>query len=284
MILYIHEQNGLIERSVCVFIDRLKAILQWAGLFHFLWCFVIQTVLEFINCTAITNRDLTPYQFFYDELESVIAPYKPDLKVYRAIGSYCEVFIPSEKQLKVYKVKARTEPGRLLAVLGSKTYLVYMLTRNIVIKTPFIKLYEFKNPLTLEEISKLIEIRPLNDIAIIEDSTGEEVSLDLPEIDDIGSSESITLEAPRPPELSELPAPGSFRPPEPENRPLEPMFKSSEEFIKLMDSSNPDEMQLDLIINLCYRIKVKIFKKKLDKNSFISNTYKQVLKSPNVKE
>ena len=237
--------------------------MQWAGLFHFLWCFVIQTVLEFINCTAITNRDLTPYQFFYDELESVIAPYKPDLKVYRAIGSYCEVFIPSEKQLKVYKVKARTEPGRLLAVLGSKTYLVYMLTRNIVIKTPFIKLYEFKNPLTLEEISKLIEIRPLNDIAIIEDSTGEEVSLDLPEIDDIGSSESITLEAPGPPEPPELlapgppeppefPAPGPSKPPEPENRPLEPVFRPPEELIKPVDSSDPDEMQLNLVISLCY--------------------------------
>ncbi len=51
-----------------------------------------------------------------------------------------------------------------------------------------------------------------------------------------------------------------------------------------MDSSNLDEMQLDLIISLCYRIKTKIFKKKLDKNSFTPNTYKQALKSPNVKE
>ncbi len=34
--LYTHEQNGLIERSVRVFMDRLKATLQWAGLFHFL--------------------------------------------------------------------------------------------------------------------------------------------------------------------------------------------------------------------------------------------------------
>src|SRR6266699_5020879 len=59
--LYIYKQNSLIERSVRVFIDRLKATLQWADLPHFLWCFVIQVVLEFINCIAVTNRDLTPY-------------------------------------------------------------------------------------------------------------------------------------------------------------------------------------------------------------------------------
>ena len=53
-------------------------------------------------------------------------------------------------------------------------------------KTPFIKLYEPKNPLTLEGVLKFTEIRPLNDVAITKDSTGEGVSLDLLEIDDIG--------------------------------------------------------------------------------------------------
>ncbi len=62
------------------------------------------------------------------------------------------------------------------------------------------------------------------------------------------------------------------------------MFKPLEELIKLMDSLNPDEIQLDLIISLCYRIKTMIYKKKLDKNSFTPNIYKQVLKSPNVKK
>ncbi len=171
------------------------------------------------------------------------------MKAYRAIGLYCEVFILLEKRPKAYKVKARTELGRLLAVLGFKTYLVYVSTRNIMTKTPFIKLYETKNPLTLEEVSKLTKIRPLNDVAVIEDSTGEGVSLDLPEIDDIGSSESTISEASRPPELLAL---GPFRPLEPKNRPLEPMFRPPEEPIKPVDSLDPDEMQLDLVISLCY--------------------------------
>ena len=154
------------------------------------------------------NRDLTLYQFFYDELKPAIALYRLDLKAYRVIGLYCEVFILLEKRSKVYKVKARTEPGRFLAVLRFKTYLVYMFTRNTVIKTPFIKLYEFKNPLTLKGVLKLIEIRPLNNVAVIEDSTREGVSLDLPEIDNIGFLEFITLEALRSPRPSELPTPG----------------------------------------------------------------------------
>ncbi len=256
-------------------------MLQWAGLFHFLWCFVIQAVLELINCTAVTNRDLTPYQLFYDELEPVIAFHKLDLKAYRTIGSYCKVFILLEKRPKAYKVKARTKPRRLLAVLGFKTYLVYMFIRNTMIKTPFIKLYEFKNPLTLEGVSKLTEIRPLNDIAIIKDSTGEKVSLDLPEIDNIGSSESIILETPG---LLEFLALRPSRLLEPENKPSESILRLPEELIKPMDSSDPDEMQLNLVISLYYRVKVKIFKKKLDKNSSTPNMYKQALKSPNVKE
>src|SRR6266699_3639016 len=214
---YTHEQNGLIERSVRVFIDRLKATLQWTGLFYFLWCFVIQTVFELINYTAVTNRDLTLYQLFHNELEPVTTPHRLDSKAYRAIGSYCEVLIPLEKRSKAYKVKARTEPRRLLAVLRSKTYLVYVPTRNTVTKTPFIKLYELKNPLTLKRVSKPTGIRPLNNVAITEDSTGERISLDLSEIDDIGFLKFTTFEAPRFPKPPELPAPRPSKPLELEN-------------------------------------------------------------------
>ena len=144
-----------------------------------------------------------------------------------------------EKRSKAYKVKVKTESERLLAVLGSKTCLVYVPVRNVVTKTPFIKLYEPKNPLTLEGVIKSTGIRPLNDIVVTEDSTGEGVSLDLPEIDDIGSSESTTPEAPGPPEL---PAPRPSKPPEPKNKPSEPMLRLSEELIKPVDSLDPDKI------------------------------------------
>jgi len=80
---------------------------------------------------------------------------------------YCEVFILLEKQPKVYKVKAKTEFGRLLTVLRFKNCLVYISTRNIMTKTLFLKLYEPKNLLFLGGVSKLIGIRPLNDVSVI---------------------------------------------------------------------------------------------------------------------
>ena len=89
------------------------------------------------------------------------------MKTYRVIGSYCEVLIPPKKRPKAYKVKAKTELGRLLVVLRSKTYLVYIPIRNTVTKTPFIKLYEPKNPLTLERVSKPIKIRPLTTLQLL---------------------------------------------------------------------------------------------------------------------
>jgi len=147
-----------------------------------------------------------------------------------------------EKQSKAYKVKTRTELKKLLTVLRSKTYLVYVLTRNTIIKTLFIKLYEPKNPLALKEVSKPIGIRPLNDVAITEDSTKKKISLDLPEIDNIGSLEFTTFETPRSSKPLKLPIPRPFKPPEPKNKLLKPVFKLSEKPIKPMDSSDPDEI------------------------------------------
>ncbi len=95
--------------------------------------------------------------------------HRPNLKAYKAIESYYEVFILLEKQLKVYKVKAKTESKRLLIVLRFKNYLVYIPTKNIVIKTLYVKLYELKNLLISKEVSKPIRIRLLNDVTVIKD-------------------------------------------------------------------------------------------------------------------
>ncbi len=117
-----------------------------------------------------------------------------------------------------------------------------MSIRNTVTKTLFIKLYEPKNPLTLEGVLKFIRIRLLNDIVVIKDFTGKGISLDLLEIDDISSSEPITLEALRSPKPPEFLAPGFFKLSKPENRPLEPVFRPPEELIKFVDSLDPDKI------------------------------------------
>ncbi len=117
-----------------------------------------------------------------------------------------------------------------------------MSIKNTIIKTLFIKLYELKNLLILKRVSKLIGIRPLNDVAIIEVSIKKGISLDLPEIDDIDSLELTILEAPKPLKPLELPASKPFKSPEPENKPSKLMLKPFEESIKLIDFSDPDKM------------------------------------------
>ncbi|KAK2066925.1 hypothetical protein P8C59_000703 [Phyllachora maydis] len=91
---YIHEQNGLVERSVRVILDQ-------PGI-----------------------------------------PHIPNLKRYRAIGAKGEAIIPLEKRSKSLKFTPRTEECKLLAVLSSKTYLVYILSRRAVLKTSTVKSIE----------------------------------------------------------------------------------------------------------------------------------------------
>ncbi|KAK2073786.1 hypothetical protein P8C59_008035 [Phyllachora maydis] len=138
---YIHEQNGLVERSVRVILD-----------------------LELVNSTAITNKETTPFQALFNELEPGI-PHIPNLERYRAIGARGEAIIPLEKRSKSLKFTSRTEECKLLAVLGSKTYLVYIPSRRAVLKTSTVKFIEDNTVLS----------QPTNNTAL----EGELVDLDL---------------------------------------------------------------------------------------------------------
>ncbi|KAK2068923.1 hypothetical protein P8C59_003537 [Phyllachora maydis] len=135
---YIHEQNGLVERSVRVILD--------------------------LNSTAITNKETTPFQALFDELEPGI-PHIPNLERYKAIGARGEAIIPLEKRSKSLKFTSRTEECKLLAVLGSKTYLVYIPSRRAVLKTSTVKFIEDNTVLS----------QPTNNTAL----EGELVDLDL---------------------------------------------------------------------------------------------------------
>ncbi|KAK2074625.1 hypothetical protein P8C59_008819 [Phyllachora maydis] len=139
---YIHEQNGLVERS----------------------CFILEAIVELVNSIAITNKETTPFQALFDELEPSI-PHIPNLERYRAIGARGEAIIPLEKRSKSLKFTSRTEECKLLAVLGSKTYLVYIPSRRAVLKTSTVKFIEDNTALS----------QPTNNTAL----EGELVDLDL---------------------------------------------------------------------------------------------------------
>ena len=66
----------------------------------------------------------------------------PNLSRYRIIRAPCEVLIPFKKRRKAHKLALKTEPGRLLAILNLKTFLVWVLVKRIIVKTLFINLKE----------------------------------------------------------------------------------------------------------------------------------------------
>jgi hypothetical protein len=138
---YAHNQNGLAERSIRVILERLRAVIIASGLPPSLWGYVIGSIVEIINRTANSTKELTPYQLFLDELVPLQAPHTPDLQDYRAIGTECTVLIPPEKRSVGQKLAPRGTKGRLLAVLGHQTYLVWLGQRRII-QTSFVKLYE----------------------------------------------------------------------------------------------------------------------------------------------
>ena len=124
-----------------VLIKRLRATIIGAQLPYYLWCYILPIVLELINNTAVINKAITPYQALMDNLNpeqnNVL-----NLNRYRIIGAPCEVLIPFEKKRKAHKLAPKTEPGRFLAVLSLKTFLVWVPVKRIVVKTPFIQLKE----------------------------------------------------------------------------------------------------------------------------------------------
>ena len=96
-------------------------------------------VLKFINNTAVTNKVLTPYQALIDNLNPG-QNNMLNLGRYKIIKAPCKVLIPFKKRRKAYKLALKTEPGRLLIVLSLKTFLIWVPTKRIMVKTPFIKL------------------------------------------------------------------------------------------------------------------------------------------------
>ena len=81
-------------------------------------------MVEIINRTANSTKELTPYQLFLNELVPSQAPHTPDLQQYRAIGTDCTVLMPPKKRVTTKKLAPKGIKGKLLAVLGYQTYLV----------------------------------------------------------------------------------------------------------------------------------------------------------------
>ncbi|KAK2066324.1 hypothetical protein P8C59_000153 [Phyllachora maydis] len=248
---YIHEQNGLVERSA---------------------------IVELVNSIAITNKETTPFQALFDELEPVI-PYIPNLERYRAIGAKGEAIIPLEKRSKSLKFTSRTEECKLLAVLGSKTYLVYILSRRAVLKTSTVKFIEDNTVLS----------QPTNNTAL----EGELVDLDL-DLEGAVSPDPFNLNTEKP--ISIEIGPSKLEPYESSSdkpifapKPIEVIAPNqpitNEPLVNSDLISEGDKMQLDYykllaktssyILSFVYKARKRVISK-----DSTPTTYKQVLKLP----
>ncbi|KAK2067362.1 hypothetical protein P8C59_001111 [Phyllachora maydis] len=238
----------------------------------------IEAIVELVNSTAITYKETTPFQALFDELEPGI-PHIPNLERFRAIGARGEAIIPLEKQSKLLKFTSRTEECKLLVVLGTKTYLVYIPSRRAVLKTSTIKFIEDNTVLS----------QPTNNTAL----EGELVDLDLdlkgavsPDPSNLNTKKPISIEI-GPSKLE--PYESSSNKPIFTPKPIEVIAPNQPITNEPLDNSNlileGDKMQLDYykllaktssyILSFVYKARKRVISK--DRTP---TTYKQVLKQP----
>ncbi|KAK2072806.1 hypothetical protein P8C59_007140 [Phyllachora maydis] len=197
-----------------------------------------KAIVELVNSTAITNKETTPFQALFDKLEPGI-PYIPNLERYRAIGAKEGAIIPLEKRSKSLKFTSRTEECRLLAVLGSKTYLVYIPSRRVVLKTSIVKFIE----------DNIVLSQPTDNTAL----EGELVDLDLdlegavsPDPSNLNTEKPISIEiGPSKLEPYESSSDSKLDKPLPD-KPINPVIPITNEPLDNSDLiSEGDKMQLD---------------------------------------
>ncbi|KAK2074266.1 hypothetical protein P8C59_008487 [Phyllachora maydis] len=251
--------------------------------------------VELVNSTAITNKETTPFQALFDELEPGI-PHIPNLERYRAIGARGEAIIPLEKRSKSLKFTLRTEECKLLAVLGSKTYLVYIPSRRAVLKTSTVRFIEDNTVLS----------QPTDNTAL----EGELVDLDLdlegavsPDPSNLNTEKPISIEiGPSKLEPYESSSDSELDEPSPD-KPINPVIVESTRptiSIKVIAPNQPitnepldnsdlilkgDKMQLNYykllaktssyILSFVYKARKRVISKDSK-----PTTYKQVLKLP----
>ncbi|KAK2073803.1 hypothetical protein P8C59_008052 [Phyllachora maydis] len=200
-------------------------------------------------------------------------------KRYRAIGAKGEAIIPLEKRSKSLKFTFRTEECKLLAVLGSKTYLVYIPSRRAVLKTSTVKFIEDNTVLSQSTDNTALE--------------GELVDLDL-DLEGAVSPDPSNLKTEKP--ISIEIGPSKLEPYESSSdkpilapKPIEVIAPNQPITNELLNNSNlileGDKIQLDYykllaktisyILSFVYKARKRV----ISKDSTYT-TYKQVLKLP----
>ncbi|KAK2072171.1 hypothetical protein P8C59_006542 [Phyllachora maydis] len=242
----------------------------------------VRVILD-LNSIAITNKETTPFQALFDELEPGI-PHIPNLERYRAIGAKGEAIIPLEKRSKSLKFTSRTEECKLLAPTDNTALEGELVDLDLDLEgaiSPDPSNLNTEKPISIEigpsklesyesssnsELDKPLPDKPINPVIV--ESTRPTISIRKPELPEAFPQTIEPIFAPKPIEVI---AP---------NQPItnEPLDNSN-----LI--SKGDKMQLDYykllaktssyILSFVYKARKRVISK-----DSTPTTYKQVLKLP----
>jgi transposase InsO family protein len=120
---YTPEQNGAAERLNRTLIERVRAMLQDAGLTKQLWAEAIKCANFIRNRSPVTGNDKTPLELF--------TGVKPDVSLMRTFGAKAYVYVP--KQLR-RKLDPTGERGVMIGYQpGSKAYRILLPSGKVLI-------------------------------------------------------------------------------------------------------------------------------------------------------
>lgn len=141
------EQNGQAERSIGVFVSRLRALMYDMDIPKYLWNYLVEPLVDILNrCSSTVNTE-SSFQQIWDEYRPETAPNKPDLKGLKVLGSKCLVHIPVEDRQAARKLDIRSHKGLFLGLISTNTYRVWVPSLRKVVKSAHVRFFEADIPI-----------------------------------------------------------------------------------------------------------------------------------------
>ena len=131
---YTPEQNGAAERLNRTLMDKVRPMLNGAGLPKYLWAEAVVTANYVRNRSPVSGRDKTPWELFFG--------IKPDVSHLRTFGIHVYALTPKELR---NKLEPTSERGRFIGYpAGTKGYKILLDTGRIIISRD-VRFVEFGN-------------------------------------------------------------------------------------------------------------------------------------------
>ena len=164
------QQNGLVERKNCTFIEATKTMLSESKLPMFFRAEAVNAACYTHNRTLI-NKDLmkTPYEVMNDK--------KPTIKYFHVFGSKCFVLKDGDDRRGKFEAKAHEA---VFVGYSRRSYMVYIIGKHQVKKSVNFTFDDTKLPnIQKEDASKKLKFNNLSDPDSDDDNTQPEIVADV---------------------------------------------------------------------------------------------------------